>query len=235
MSGQSYSHKDWQAYQAGELGGEDAHAFERWMLENPAEADALEGMSAVSDNDLKQSATKVGARIDEMAYKNTKSVSPRIWAAAASVTVLAIMSWWLVGDLSKNDLYGHYYETYTAESGTVRGEEAASPNVYELYANGDYQKGLEAIAHIPTSQIDAEMALIEALCHMELGQYEQALPKFPESGQSPSINEASNWYKALTYLKLGHVGACRSTLKSVAKQKGFYMNEAKQLMKKLDE
>lgn len=229
----TYGLEDWQAYKAGELSSSDANAFERWMLENPAEADALEGMSAVSENDLKQGSSRVESRIDAMTSQ--KASSPRTWAVAASVAVLALCSWWFIEQRSDNDLYSQYYETYTSESGTLRGDKTAFSDPYEFYTAGEYQKSIEAISKIPADQLEPEMALIEALCHVELGEFEKAIPKFPESGLNATVNETSGWYKALTYLKLGHVDACRATLKSVIKQKGFYMNDAKQLREKLGE
>jgi TonB family protein len=83
------SAEDYRRYLNNEMSSDERHAFEKRMLEDDFEADALEGMEMLSSGELRSDLSQIKDALD----KKTKTKSGLIyWRAAAAILLLGIFS-----------------------------------------------------------------------------------------------------------------------------------------------
>ena len=68
---------------------------------------------------------------------------------------------------------------------------------------------------------------------MELGQYSEAISLFSQLESEPILNHLGIWYTGLCYLALEDEQNARSTFKTIIEREGYFMKEAKAVLKKI--
>lgn len=74
-------------YLFGKLSQGDQHAFEKQMLSDPFEADALEGLSQLSEDELAKDLNILNQHVNKASYR--KVGQRKIWLAAAMIAIIA--------------------------------------------------------------------------------------------------------------------------------------------------
>lgn len=92
------SASEFQKYLNNEMSGREAHAFERRLLNDPFEADALEGLSSIENSEIKTDIETLKTKLKKQPIVFWKR--PSIYAAASVILLFGILSalWFLVPD-----------------------------------------------------------------------------------------------------------------------------------------
>lgn len=105
-----------------------------------------------------------------------------------------------------------------------------------LYKIHKYIKALNEFEMISAKHPDEVNAqFYSGLCFYHLGQNVNAINKFDAvlKNKETEFNEETNWYKALTLLKLKNITDAKKVLKSIVQENGFYKTKAEEQLKGL--
>ena len=83
------SAEEYQRYLDGNMSPRERHAFEKKLLDDEFEAEAMDGLSTIQPDELRQDLDALKAR---MHHRYQRSRTPLIWRAAAAITLLAAFS-----------------------------------------------------------------------------------------------------------------------------------------------
>ncbi len=165
-------------------------------------------------------------------------INPSYWLAAASVIVVLGISSYLGlfsgGEYAGSQAFMEYYEPYGADM-NVRGE--GHYNKLDKAINF-YQDGNMALAITEFERLEKENAELAgfytALCHMELGEIDQAKAELKRIDQNAIFySDHIQWYLTLCYLKDNETSSAKKLLQKIAKSKNQYAHKAEEILKKL--
>ncbi len=166
---------------------------------------------------------------------STKSItwkSWKVWSAAAVLILVGTLTFRLY--TNSVDLYQEYYNTYENFEVTAlrnqSNELTIREKAYFLYDQKSYEEAISTFNQI-VSPAESDHFFI-AMCHMELGQWEQSEKILTQIHQLDfSYQQAAKWYLALVYLQLDQVDDCINMLQSL--KEGEFSDQAQQLLKEL--
>lgn len=162
----------------------------------------LKGLSQTSGNQ-----PKVESPIGTIKDKKS-SVNKLIIAVALVLLALAAFFYFQQNtkeDRSEKSLYASYYQAYPVDEIQRGNNDIVDPNYTNamlLYAEGNYDACLLSLSKIQNP--DEKVKMYRAACLIETGKHSDAIPilKELESSKELTIRQSSEWYQALSYLKL---------------------------------
>ena len=160
--------------------------------------------------------------------------------AAASLVLLIVTSLLLLFDGSKSidyqAVYNQFYSPVPYNS-TTRTAGAEEENLidaaYGLYHDKRYSEALELFNMIPEPVPNPAQYLYKGITVMELERYQEAISLFSQLESNPVFKHYGMWYTGLCYLALEDEQNARSTFKTIIEQEGYFMKEAKAVLKKI--
>ncbi len=175
--------------------------------------------------------------------KNAESSAPmtlqRYWPALAAAACLAGLLFWFFGRQTQggNDdklfaQYRHYPEaafTTRAAGDSAQIDLGAAERAFN---GGRYAEALPLLqAYLETHSDDLEKRFFVGLCHLELGNYNEAITNFQVLRSSANAYQGEAvWYLALTYLKQGNKEQCANILRQLPPGSG---HDAAALLKEI--
>jgi len=118
------SAEDYRKYLNDEMSADERHAFEKRMLENDFEADALEGMDLLSSGELRSDLSQIKDALD----RKTKTKSGLIyWRAAAAILLLGVFSfmiYYVLNQDSRTEIAQKKESAPKEQSDVVAGQQA---------------------------------------------------------------------------------------------------------------
>lgn len=205
-------------------------------------------------NDLKKlAALAADEEIDENEqFQNTRMTvvhrtnNQRIWwAAAASVTVLAVASWWLFlkpktdTPLSISALADTYIKenaapvwSTTMDNTTVEEREAKAKDAYQ---NDDFEKAISLFEAIPPTKKEHYFYLGIAALKQQKPDAQKAIDNLLKARTIGNgwQEDAINWYLALAYLRLGKTEEAQAELNNIVKIGRDNVSRAEEILKKM--
>ena len=249
MDNQQEKYERIEQYLAGTMSEAEKLAFESELQESSSLAREVERHQTahrlLSDEkkiELRNLLETVGQEYTSTPPSNPKFSVAWRWAAALLVLVgIAASLWWLVPFSQQGDLYGEFYETYPVYSlqrQTPSENTELFDQAMELYIKKDYVSAAEKLQEVLETENEPMTRFYLGICRLELNQESKAIEQFQSIiDQGDNFFESqSQWYLALTYLKLKQPEEAEPLLQSMAKD-GFhpYQAKAKAVLKKLSE
>lgn len=169
----------------------------------------------------------------DLTEKNKVTAAPltlrRYWPAIAAAACLAGLLFWLFGRQSPgNDdskLYAQYRHFPEAAFTTRAAGDSAQIDLgaaESAFNAGRYAEALPLLeAYLATHSDDLEKRFFAGLCHLELGQYNEAITNFQVLRSSANAYQGeAAWYLALTYLRQGNKEQCAAILRQLPPDTG---------------
>ena len=123
------------------------------------------------------------------------------------------------------------------DQGTTRGEaEVDSITAMTAYEKKDFETAESQFNQILSEKDDRDLRFYLAITQMETGKTEEALKTLQMLYTQPKeyrYYEQTRWYLALVHLKLHHKSKAKKYLDELVALDGVYLDEAKELLKKL--
>ncbi|MFK7921217.1 MAG: hypothetical protein AB8H47_04635 [Bacteroidia bacterium] len=223
------------AYLRKQLSPEAQLAFEQALEDDASLADALkqhlEALVAIRQKGFQseiaetESETKDEAFVENVA--KTRRLTPlRIFLVAASITLVAMLSWWVM-TASQNDaeklFAAHFYAP--AASDLLRGgaqtpaDSLPTPLVEGLqaYQKGAYSEAIVDFSAVPKDQLTAfersHLNLLSGISYLVGAEYDSAQLYFQTADMHV---EAADWYLALSYFRAKDFKTARELLSKIA-------------------
>jgi tetratricopeptide (TPR) repeat protein len=171
---------------------------------------------------------------------NGKSNNKFIYFAAASVAVLfSVYSLFFTVNQSPNELYAEYIKTNELYSNISRGEEALLDGLAPAELNfkkKNYDKALPVfIKELSKDENNASLYLYVTISQIELNQFSEAEETLNVLINSDLIDaEKGYWYKSLLFVKSNQLEKAKKQLEFIIKNSYFKSEEAKELLRKLE-
>lgn len=168
-----------------------------------------------------------------------KSFAIRVigFAAAALIAIVLIIKSFAPSDTS-NSLYQEYYKPLNAFTSTTRSGEIKIDNfsdAIEKYNKGEYllaSKMLNELISIDNNSM--KYKFYSGITQLQLGNYQLAIEQLNQVlSNSNEFNKDANWYLGLAYLKVGNTNKAISEFKKLSNTKGYYQQQAQDLLKRL--
>ena len=156
--------------------------------------------------------------------------------AAASVSIIILLQLDLFSKSSEK-LYSEYAQWNDLPSLPSRSAGNVLSRGQFLFEQKQYDESFDLFAKYEeeNKEISSPILLYLGISALELDKYQQALDSFDKLIKSESIDRSMGyWYKALTYLKMGHKGKAKAALKEIiSKPSNFNYEVAKELLSEL--
>lgn len=175
-----------------------------------------------------------------------RSNNQRIWwAAAASVAVLAVASWWFFIKPKSAEVFDNQTlaDTYlkqntvpvwstTMDNTTVEEREAKAK---EAYQNDDFEKAISLFEAIPPIKKEHYFYLGIAALKQQKPDAQKAVDNLLKSRALANgwQEDATNWYLALAYMRLGKTEEARTELNNIMKIGRDNVSRAEEILKKM--
>jgi tetratricopeptide (TPR) repeat protein len=156
---------------------------------------------------------------------------------AGSVIVLRYI---VIKPTVESRLFSRHYVTYVADAITRSGSLAknAFKDALEQYSTGDYNKAFEEFSNIVITDPENYHAwFFRGLACMELKDFENAADSFsriPQEWNSP-YSEHSDWYFALSLLKVHRTSEAGAIFKRIIAYEGYYKSRASEIYLKISQ
>lgn len=239
-----------QKYLDGKLEGKELESFESDLSNNQDLVDELnlikEIDESLSDIELYNFEIKVKKGINEYMKENSTSQKKIIrlfynkYSIAASIIFLIGFISFIVSYNQipgNNQYFAQYYQKY--ENDIIKRSDTSSEDLYVLaienYNNGEYEKSIMLFQqNIIEGNNSNASNFYSGLCYMELYQYQKALSCFSETNITNNLIKIhSQWYTALSYLKLNKIEKAKNLLKVIIEDNKYYKEKAAELLQKL--
>ncbi len=239
-------------YLEGDLQGPESKAFQRRVQEDPEFKLILEEMETMVSGIRYTGRKKIQSDLQKLEEslpslrqeRETKVVAMRrfrIWAAAASVLLVAVTAIWLFTgrQLNQDQLFTAYYQPYqNVESPTTRGEtnQDVRKNAYMAYDQERFEEAVNLFGSIPAEESQPVDDFYEALSYLSLDQGTEAaalLVEFIDNGDD-IMKERASWYLALAHLNQGKIDQCKEVLRIIVEEQTYNHPKASSLLEQLD-
>jgi tetratricopeptide (TPR) repeat protein len=164
-------------------------------------------------------------------FKNSK------WLVAASISVLVVIASYLYFDkgISHDELFYKNFEPYANVIEPVeRGEEAKdfATKGFFAYEAENYEEALLYFGKIESQEKPTYIWFYEANCLLKLDQPNKAISLFKKHLSSKDkLSDRSNWYLALSYLRINDAKSALKYFEKVAQSpKAYKFKEAREIM-----
>lgn len=170
---------------------------------------------------------------------------PKLWLVAASVILLISLGFWFVKDTyypSNEKIYTENFEPYrNIIHPVVRGQEinTIEYKAFVAYENREFHKAINLFNSSENSEA-VYSKFYKAMCYLEINKSSEAinllLPIATSSNEMNNLNEKSNWYLALAYLKNGERQKAISQFSLIANhpENSFKKEEARKILEALN-
>ena len=237
-------------YFAGELSPEERTSLERKLKEDndfakafQLEKDLMEGLETMGNKNLRPKLEKIYQEEVMEEKKEVKTSTPvhqistksnrRWWLAAASIAIIALLTWMFWPQVSPQKLYAAHaqHEFDFTEKGSP--DQVLYQAETALKAN-DFAAALPLLENYLSSRPDAyNIVLAKGIAHLELDDHEKAILTFRQLTRVNSLYKTEGtWYLALANLKGGQVESCRQLLRELPPDSGRYQ-QAQNLLEQL--
>jgi len=158
--------------------------------------------------------------------------------AAASITLFSGTAYFSIQKRTTQPdyLYKQYYEVWQPALITRSANDNVQKQILLNFEQGNYEKVLQLINSIPAEQqLDAKLILSKGCALMEMAEYNKAIIEFERFNTKDFTlyTDASNWYKALCFIKLKQMNKAVVILNSIIVYKSAYSEDAKKLLNKI--
>lgn len=230
-------------YIKGALSGDDLEAFESEMQNDASLAEKvdnhrqlLKGLEIGFNLELKSMLQKEEAKFKQAPVKEPKRTKSFyiLFGMAAAVSVLIVSVFVLQNrNLSNEQLFAQYYETYPNVEQPVSRSEKNVENPYALYESGAYEKALLMFEDIIDEHSEDQAALFYAgISSMEMHNAEAAITYLNNSidANQKKYTRPAYWYLALAYLDNGQPENAKNTLDNLVSGEDKYAARATELL-----
>ncbi|MDH3245139.1 MAG: hypothetical protein OEM26_11030 [Saprospiraceae bacterium] len=220
--------------------------FEKSVGEDPdlAEALALQrdlmiGIQSHFDQALKEKLQTSSKSESNGQAKVVKMQSKVIWRwASAAALALVVGVFYFMNQGDKTDrLYSQYFESFpNIVEFQQRDEQTNLSEAFFFYQNGDWEDAAAAFDALQSQSDEIYPVFYDAICQMNLTDYQQAEEGFMEvisSGDSRFAAPAT-WYLALTHLAREELTRCREILIEISSSPGNYRDDALNLLEEIE-
>jgi tetratricopeptide (TPR) repeat protein len=163
--------------------------------------------------------------------------------AGISITTLFLFYFGMFQPKStKDSLFSEYFKPYS-NMNTYRGDNAENISLLQktalyYYSKGQYDKAIPNFEELFKSvkNSDDDILFYYGITCLGVNQNQKAINIFAKFAGDPKniFCEESTWYLALSYLKSNDLQKTRLTLKNVIKGKGSHLNQALDLLEKIN-
>lgn len=172
---------------------------------------------------------------------NTFKQSPsRLIGAAASVAAVISVGAMTLSQqkYTTQEVYEKAYKPYEA-TGLYRSPVSITPEIrgVDLYNDQKYQLALEQFSQVLKDNPNHPMSnFYSGLSYQQLEEFPQAISSYQKviEDRNNLFVELAEWYKALCYLRTNESSKAYATLNEIIKNNGYYKNDAKEIIKKLE-
>jgi len=233
-------------YFEGTLSDNELKTLESLLENDAAFTEDFEFQKALKSALKKEDRKNIKAIFSDLNQKNiaskTKVFNIRPWLVAASIAILVGLGSWLLffnsNTLDTDTLYATHFVPYENVVNPIqRGVEIENikTKAFLAYENGEYEKALQLFEKANTHSEDHYITFYEAIILMQLNKHEKAINLLNEYiTNDGKLADRATWYLALSYLKLGKIKPCKTTLKTLIELNSFKTNEALNLLNILD-
>ena len=168
---------------------------------------------------------------------NTKT-SKLVGAAASVAAVISVGAMTMSQEkTSAEELYKKAYKPYEA-TGLYRSAVSVTPEMVgiDFYNEQNYTGALGKFKEVLNGNPEHPMCnFYSGLCFQQLGDYEKAITAFQKviDEQDNLFVEQAEWYKALSQLQTKDLKKAYQSFNLIVNNKGYYSNDAKEILKKL--
>lgn len=171
--------------------------------------------------------------------------SRNLWLVAASIALLAVCTFAIVSNLSKDTdtLYQAYYQTY-AEYPVLRGSTdltALEKEAFTAYNQQNYPRSIELFKQVLAAKKSETALFYLGQAYMEVQGYDNAISTFElYLREYQELEIPAKWYLGLSYLKVDKPEEATTYLKDVAAtpdtdpEAREYAAKAQELLDELD-
>ncbi len=155
---------------------------------------------------------------------------------AASVAV-AIGVWQMQGPAERADLFTAHFQPYPNTIPLVRSSSAPTPleEAMQAYELTDYTRAEALLAGVLKAEPDNATAwFYHGICLLTQNRVEDAIESLDRSARVPAWQEASRWFQALGYVRMGEVEKARDLLRPIAESNGFFVGKARALLEDIE-
>lgn len=164
----------------------------------------------------------------------------RVWAAAASILLVAVTAIWLLTprQLDQGQLFTAYYQHYpNVESPTTRSVEEATVRelAYQAYDREEFQEAINQFEAIPDADSKSIDNFYLALSQLSTGNAVEAeglLKDYILNGDEVMKGKAQ-WYLAMALLNQGELEETRELLQTIVGQQSYNFKKASSLLEEL--
>ena len=164
----------------------------------------------------------------------------RIWAAAASVLLVAVTAIWLLtpNQLDQSQLFTAYYQhSPNVELPTTRTANEISPreSAYQAYDSEQFQEAITRFQAIPDSQTKPIDSFYLALSYLSSGdalQAENLLRAYIPASQE-IMKAKAQWYLAMALLSQGEIEETKELMQTIVSQESYNYKKASSLLEEL--
>lgn len=235
-------------YKKGELSDEQAEQLEADLMrqmfrkekENALRSDLKKLAASISDTENTEGVAISGLTV---AHRSNRSWT---WlAAAASVAILVVAGWWLflkpqtIEPFNNETLADTYLKKDAAPvwSATMGSEtpEAQEAKAKEAYQKGDFTQAISLFEAIPPTTKEHFFYLGVAALKQQKPDAQKTIDNLLKARTLANgwQEDATNWYLALAYIRLGKITEARTELNNIIKIGRDNVNSAKELLQKL--
>lgn len=178
----------------------------------------------------------------EMEAKSEKTTVKRLptkWLVAASIALIAGLSYFLIPDsaTSPQELFAQNFEPYpNVVHPIVRGQEGPEPNTkaFLAYQNGEYASAISLFTQLYTESEEPIYLFYQANALLQLNKARAAIPLLQNHLKTnDTLTEKTGWYLAMAYLQVGDSENAQKMLQTVVDDGVFKVEEANKLLKSL--
>ncbi|MCD7972365.1 MAG: hypothetical protein LUG18_06820 [Candidatus Azobacteroides sp.] len=214
------------------------------VFERKGEQEMLKNAGNLSEEELKT----MMINIENQHMKTNKRIPLIIMLAAIAAVAFVIVYIGGQPRYGADQLFNEFYTTQPYETVPYRGgtpmDEEKDKLLVEasaLYEQGEYAKALEIFdkitADMNLEDTPEEVIFYSAISMLEENKLPEAIERlsYLEAADNSDFQQDAAWSLALAYLKDNQRSEAKTTLEYIVTGNGYYSEEAKDLLKKLDE
>jgi len=220
-------------YITGNIGQEESEAVEKRLNEDSGlmklkeeMSQLIAGIQRAGRNDVLDKLKNLEATLPPVDVE-TKVVPifrrPFVLGIAASISIIIVSAYFIFfqASTSHSELFEQHFEAYpNIIAPTVRGTETAESlkaQAYYTYDLGQYEEALGLLTKIPSTEDEGATLLYRGMCHLMIGQNDEAITVFTEykASEFELFLPQVNWYLGLTHLRKGEVESAKSVWEEI--------------------
>lgn len=195
-------------YLAGKLDAQARKSFELRLQEDQALQEEYATQMAMRLGRHLELEKEIASIADQeiSSFNRQKVINFRYYAVAAAATVLLLVlgTWWLFRPSNGQALFAEHFEPYPSTVGTLAADQAAYEAAFQAYEEGNYHAFLHQFQQLEglTQMEEMEVAFFAGNAYLQVNKPDQAIPflrKVAEN-QGSSYSFTAQYYLGLAYL-----------------------------------